>query len=122
MPRILIAGCGYVGEVTADLFHVNGWEVEGWLATLRGDYYRQGDSYARIFNTQGDKLRGYQIVNSSLTIASPNRRFDVQLFVKNLTDSQPITDAYLSDDSSGLFTNTFTLEPRTYGVAVTQRF
>ncbi|CAN7421525.1 TonB-dependent receptor [Phenylobacterium sp. LjRoot225] len=99
-----------------------GWEVEGWLATLRGDYYRQGGSYARIFNTGGDKLRGYQIVNATLTIASPGRRLDVQLFVKNLTNSQPMTDAYLTDDSSGLFTNTFTLEPRTYGVAVTQRF
>jgi len=31
MPRILIAGCGYVGEATADLFHLNGWEVEGWV-------------------------------------------------------------------------------------------
>jgi len=31
MPRILIAGCGYVGEATADLFRSNGWEVEGWV-------------------------------------------------------------------------------------------
>ena len=31
MPRILIAGCGYVGEATADLFHCNGWDVEGWV-------------------------------------------------------------------------------------------
>ena len=31
MPRILIAGCGYVGEATADFFHLNGWEVEGWV-------------------------------------------------------------------------------------------
>src|SRR5438045_5698867 len=31
MPRILIAGCGYVGEATADLFHSAGWEVEGWV-------------------------------------------------------------------------------------------
>ena len=29
MPRILIAGCGYVGEATADLFHSAGWNVEG---------------------------------------------------------------------------------------------
>jgi nucleoside-diphosphate-sugar epimerase len=28
MPRILIAGCGYVGEATADLFHAAGWTVE----------------------------------------------------------------------------------------------
>jgi nucleoside-diphosphate-sugar epimerase len=31
MPRILIAGCGYVGEATADLFFSAGWEVEGWV-------------------------------------------------------------------------------------------
>jgi len=33
MPRILIAGCGYVGEAAADLFHQGGWEVEGWTAS-----------------------------------------------------------------------------------------
>jgi nucleoside-diphosphate-sugar epimerase len=31
MPRILIAGCGYVGESAADLFHSGGWTVEGWV-------------------------------------------------------------------------------------------
>src|SRR5215831_21102391 len=31
MPRILIAGCGYVGEATAGLFHAAEWEVEGWV-------------------------------------------------------------------------------------------
>src|SRR5437867_103408 len=30
MPGILIAGCGYVGQETADLFHAAGWAVEGW--------------------------------------------------------------------------------------------
>src|SRR4029077_10052575 len=30
MPRILIAGCGYVGTAAADLFHAAGWMVEGW--------------------------------------------------------------------------------------------
>lgn len=30
MSRILIAGCGYVGEATADLFHESGWDVQGW--------------------------------------------------------------------------------------------
>jgi nucleoside-diphosphate-sugar epimerase len=33
MPRILIAGCGYVGEAVADRFHELGWEVEGWTAS-----------------------------------------------------------------------------------------
>jgi nucleoside-diphosphate-sugar epimerase len=30
MRRVLIAGCGYVGSATADIFHAAGWEVEGW--------------------------------------------------------------------------------------------
>ena len=33
MPRILIAGCGYVGQATAGLFHAAGWDVEGWTAS-----------------------------------------------------------------------------------------
>jgi nucleoside-diphosphate-sugar epimerase len=34
MPRILIAGCGYVGEAAANRFHKSGWEVEGWTASI----------------------------------------------------------------------------------------
>jgi nucleoside-diphosphate-sugar epimerase len=30
MPRILIAGCGYIGQAAADLFHTACWAVEGW--------------------------------------------------------------------------------------------
>src|SRR5436853_4704739 len=33
MSRILIAGCGYVGAATADLFHRSGWEVQGWTSS-----------------------------------------------------------------------------------------
>jgi nucleoside-diphosphate-sugar epimerase len=34
MSRILIAGCGYVGEAAANLFHERGWEVEGWTGSV----------------------------------------------------------------------------------------
>jgi nucleoside-diphosphate-sugar epimerase len=34
MPRVLIAGCGYVGEAAANRFHESGWEVEGWTASV----------------------------------------------------------------------------------------
>ena len=33
MPRVLIAGCGYVGEAAANRFHETGWEVEGWTVS-----------------------------------------------------------------------------------------
>ena len=35
MPRVLIAGCGYVGQATADLLHERGWKVEGWTASAQ---------------------------------------------------------------------------------------
>src|SRR6266496_5091731 len=35
MPRILIAGCGYVGQAAADLFHAAGWDAEGWTASAK---------------------------------------------------------------------------------------
>ena len=93
-----------------------------WQAILRADYYRQDDSYARIFNSTTDALKGYKNVNATLTVTNSALDMDLQVFVKNLTDESPITDLYLTDDSSGLFTNTFTMDPRTYGVALTKRF
>ena len=30
MPRVLIAGCGYLGQAVAELFLADSWEVEGW--------------------------------------------------------------------------------------------
>jgi len=99
-----------------------GWEIGGWNALLRGDYYRQGDSFARIFNGASDRLRGYGVLNATFTLARPGGGLEVQLFGKNLTHAEPITDFYVADDSAGLFTNASTLEPRTWGVAVTRRF
>src|SRR5438874_3559413 len=45
MRRSLIAGCGYVGQAAADLYHAAGWAVEGWtrsaesVATLSAKPY-----------------------------------------------------------------------------------
>ena len=45
MARVLIAGCGYVGEAAANQFHAHGWEVECWTgstdsaAKLTGRFY-----------------------------------------------------------------------------------
>jgi outer membrane receptor protein involved in Fe transport len=93
-----------------------------WLATLRGDLYWQDDSFARIFNAVNDQLRGYYNVNATLTFANPADGLDVQFFVKNAFNAQPITGVYLTNDTSGLFQNVFTLDPRTYGVQITKKF
>src|SRR5262245_630587 len=46
MPRILIAGCGYVGEATADLFHSAGWNVEGWVHSTQSAARLSGKPYS----------------------------------------------------------------------------
>jgi hypothetical protein len=42
--------------------------------------------------------------------------------VKNLMDDDNLVAMYITDPSSGMFTNVFAIEPRTYGVAVGYNF
>ena len=104
-------GAQYVFQLPAD-----------WRATLRGDYYWQDDSFARIFNASNDRLQAYHVVNATLTFANLGMGVDLQLFAKNALNAQPITGTYLTDATSGLFQNVFTLDPRTYGAQLTKRF
>jgi hypothetical protein len=46
----------------------------------------------------------------------------VRGFVQNIFDSDSVTGLYVTDASSGLFSNIFTLDPRRYGVAVGVNF
>jgi nucleoside-diphosphate-sugar epimerase len=63
MPRLLIAGCGYVGEAAANRFHESGWEVEGWTASA--------DSAARL------SRRPYPVRSVDVTMAEVSGDFDV---------------------------------------------
>jgi outer membrane receptor protein involved in Fe transport len=110
-PVTVSVGAQYVMELPGD-----------WRATLRGDYYWQDKSFARIFNAVNDRLNSYHIVNATLTFANLGSGLDLQLFVKNAFNAQPITGVYLTSDTSGLFQNVFTLDPRTYGAQLTKRF
>lgn len=93
-----------------------------WAATVRADYYYQGESFSRVFNAVSDKLRSYDNLNLSLNFANREQGLSLQFFVKNAFDNVVITDTYLSDDSTGLFTNIFLNEPRQLGVSLTKTF
>jgi outer membrane receptor protein involved in Fe transport len=99
------------------------WETAGgWQITPRADFYYQAESYARIFNAVNDQLDSYINLNLSLTVSKPEWDLQIQLYAKNLTDENVVTDQYQTDDTSGLFTNIFLTEPRTIGVSVTKSF
>jgi outer membrane receptor protein involved in Fe transport len=93
----------------------------GWSMTPRADFYYQADSFARIFNGPNDTLDSYSIWNATLRIEQEEGWY-ANLFVKNIADEDVITDIYLTDQSSGLFSNVFLLEPRTYGITLGRRF
>jgi len=45
MARVLIAGCGYVGEAAANAFHERGWDVEGWTGSAESAAKLSGRPY-----------------------------------------------------------------------------
>ncbi len=59
MPRVLIAGCGYVGAATADLFHGAGWTVEGWTHSEDSAAELAAKPYpVRAVDISGDDVAG----------------------------------------------------------------
>jgi len=63
MPRVLIAGSGYVGEAAANRFHESGWAVEGWTASV--------ESASKL------SKRPYPVRAVDITQADPSGNFDV---------------------------------------------
>ncbi len=90
--------------------------------TPRVDVTYTGDSYGNIFNGRVNEINGYAQVNAQIQLNGPDKKWFVKAFVSNLFDSQPVTGLYVTDQSSGLFTNVFTLDPRRYGISAGFKF
>ncbi|WDI30036.1 TonB-dependent receptor [Hyphococcus flavus] len=90
--------------------------------TPRIDYYWQDDFYTRVFNTDGDLVEGWDVMNAQVTVNSVDGPWYVRFFMQNVLNDEQITGQYLQDQSAGLITNIFLQEPRRYGVAVGARF
>jgi len=90
--------------------------------STRVDYYWQDEMYARLFNRPVDKIDSWDVWNAQANFTSPDDTWYVRAYVKNIADEDHLVGMYLTDASSGLFTNVFTIEPRTYGLAVGYNF
>ena len=87
------------------------------------DYYWQDEMWGREFNRDPiDKLDGFDVWNAQLTLASAQDSWYIQAYIKNISDEEAIAGMYVSDPSSGLFTNVFPIEPRLYGVTLGYNF
>jgi iron complex outermembrane receptor protein len=96
--------------------------IGSWETTLRADYYLQGKSWARVYNTEIDRLKSWGNINLSLQVEHPESQFRIQLYVKNLLNKDSITDIFINSDDSQLTTNVFTVDPRIVGFRVEKSF
>jgi outer membrane receptor protein involved in Fe transport len=95
---------------------------QNYSLSMRVDYYWQDEMYGRLFNRPIDKIDSWDIWNAQANLRSPDDSWYVRAYVKNIMDDDNIVGMYVTDPTSGIYTNVFTIEPRTFGLAVGYNF
>jgi iron complex outermembrane receptor protein len=90
--------------------------------TPRADFIYTGKSVGNIFGGAINEVPSFTQVNAQIQLDGPNKKWFARAWVQNLFDKDSITGLYVTDQSSGNYTNVFTLEPRRYGVSVGVKF
>jgi outer membrane receptor protein involved in Fe transport len=94
----------------------------GYTLVPRTDYYWQTAMFGRIFNDAADKIDAWGVANAQVTLNSPETMWYVTAWVKNIFNKDNITGEYLASATSGLYTNAFIGDPRTYGLTAGVHF
>ena len=94
----------------------------GWSLVPRFDLAFTGEQFGNVFNGNVNRIEPFVQANAQIQLNGPENKWYVRGFVQNLFDSNSTTGLYITDASSGLFTNIFTLDPRRYGLAVGAKF
>lgn len=88
----------------------------GMTLVPRADIALVGESFGNVFNGKVNRIEPYTQVNAQIQLNSADESWYVRAFIQNLFDSEAVTGLYVTDQSSALFTNVFTLEPRRFGI------
>ncbi|WP_374406426.1 TonB-dependent receptor [Pelagerythrobacter sp.] len=94
----------------------------GMTLVPRFDLAMTGTQYGNVFNGNVNRIEPFVQANAQIQLNGPDGGWYVRGFIQNIFDSSSITGLYLTDATSGNFTNIFTLDPRRYGVAVGATF
>ena len=94
----------------------------GMSLVPRLDLTYTGESYGNIFNGRVNKIKGYAQANAAIQLNGDRGRWYVRGFIQNIFDNNATTGLFLADQSAGLVTNIFTLEPRRYGIGAGVKF
>lgn len=105
------AGVQYAAPLSGDM-----------TLTPRADFIYTGKSFGNIFNGTVNEIPSFTQVNAQLQLDGPDKKWYARAWVQNLFNKDSITGHYVTDQSSGNYTNIFTLEPRRYGVTAGVKF
>jgi len=94
----------------------------GMSLVPRFDLAYTGEQFGNVFNGNVNRIEPFVQANASIQLNGADNRWFVRGFVQNIFDSNSVTGLYVTDASSGNFTNIFTLDPRRYGIAVGAKF
>lgn len=94
----------------------------GMSLVPRFDLAYTGEQFGNVFNGNVNRIEPFIQANASIQLNGADNRWFVRGFVQNIFDSNSVTGLYVTDASSGNFTNIFTLDPRRYGIAVGAKF
>ena len=94
----------------------------GMTIVPRFDLTYTGESYGNIFNGRINKVPGYAQMNAQIQLNGNEDKWFARAFIQNIANNNATTGLYVTDQSSGLFTNIFTLEPRRYGITAGIKF
>lgn len=89
---------------------------DSYQLTPRFDVAHTGPQFGNIFNGDVNRIDAFTQANAQIQLVNENEGWFVRAFVQNLFDNDSVTGLYVTDASSGLFTNVFSLDPRRYGV------
>ena len=95
---------------------------ENYQLVPRFDFYWKGRSYAQYFNAPTDRVPSWYTANAQVTLNSEDDNWYARAWATNLFDGKQVTGSYVTDPSSGLFTNLFVEQPRMYGITLGARF
>ncbi len=90
--------------------------------TPRFDIILNGTATGNIFNGPVNRIPSYTQANAQIQLDGPEKAWFMRAWIQNIGNNSAITGLYVTDQSSGNYTNIFTLEPRRYGITAGVKF